>query len=224
LTDDNILQEQIAYYRARAQEYDESLNQIGNGAQETSDDPQEVEFARIMDRVRALSPVDSILELAGGTGIWTQLLAKIGQSITVVDASPEMLAINRDKVQDSRVEYVQADLFTWKPERHYDVVFFAFWLSHIPPERLDGFLDTVRDAVRPGGQIIIIDQTEPTAEEIAVTEGIQQARTLADGRQFTIVKVYYNPAMIQEKLAARGFQNVTYKAEEYFFYLSGHHS
>jgi ubiquinone/menaquinone biosynthesis C-methylase UbiE len=217
----DLIQEQIAYYRARATEYDESLNLTDNAPPEANDDPQTVEFKALMERVRALPSVYSILELAGGTGIWTQLLAKVGQSITVVDASPEMIAINRDKVQDARVEYVQADLFNWKPDRQYDRVFFAFWLSHIPPERLDGFLDTVRAAVRPGGEVIIVDEFQVTAEELPLTEGIRQARTLMDGRQFTIVKVYYDPAAIREKLQARGFPKVTYDKSDYFFYLSG---
>jgi 2-polyprenyl-3-methyl-5-hydroxy-6-metoxy-1,4-benzoquinol methylase len=216
----DILQEQIAYYRARAQEYDESLNLTENAPPETKDDPQANEFTALMETVSALPPVQSVLELAGGTGIWTQLLAQIGQSITVVDASQEMLTINYEKVQSARVNYIQADLFTWKPEQQYDLVFFAFWLSHVPPERLDDFLDVVKSATNPGGKIVIVDQSEATEEEIAVTDGIEQARTLADGRQFTIVKVYYDPAVLQEKLAARGFQNVSYNKGEYFFYLT----
>jgi ubiquinone/menaquinone biosynthesis C-methylase UbiE len=221
MMENDLIQEQIAYYRARAGEYDESLNLTDNVPPEANDDPQTIEFKSMMDRVRALPSVDSILELAGGTGIWTQLLAKVGKSITVVDASPEMIAINRDKVRDERVQYVQADLFAWKPDRQYDRVFFAFWLSHIPPERLDGFLDNVRAAVRPDGEVIIVDEFQVTPEELPLTEGIQQARTLMDGRQFTIVKVYYDPALIQEKLQARGFQNVNYDKSAYFFYLSG---
>ncbi len=105
----NILQEQIAYYRARAQEYDKSLNLTENAPPETKDDPQANEFMALMETVSTLPPVEYILELAGGTGIWTQLLARVGQSITVVDASPEMLAINREKVQSTQIQYVQPD-------------------------------------------------------------------------------------------------------------------
>jgi demethylmenaquinone methyltransferase/2-methoxy-6-polyprenyl-1,4-benzoquinol methylase len=219
----DILQEQIDYYRARAQEYDASLQPM-EAPQDEIVEQESRDFAEALAKVSALPPVENILELAGGTGIWTEQLVKQGQSITVVDASPEMLAINREKVGDPRVEYVCADLFTWKPERTYDRVFFAFWLSHVPPDKLDAFLDTARDAVRLGGQAVIVDQSGATPEELTVTSGIQQERTLADGRQFTIVKVYYDPVVIQEKLTARGFGDVTYHKGDYFFYLSGQRS
>jgi trans-aconitate methyltransferase len=50
-----------------------------------------------------------------------------------MDASAAVLAINRSKVGDPRVRYVEADLFAWRPDELYDTVFFAFWLSHVPP-------------------------------------------------------------------------------------------
>ena len=52
-----------------------------------------------------------MLELAGGTGIWTKQLAQTAAELTVVDASPEMLGINRDRVRDPYVRYITADLF-----------------------------------------------------------------------------------------------------------------
>lgn len=221
MMDDATLQEQIAYYRARAGEYDESIQGTGRFAAQEKDETIERDFSRVMDKVRAVAPVENILELAGGTGIWTQELVKLGQSITVVDASPEMLAINRGKVADDRVHYIQADLFTWKPEQQYDLVFFGFWLSHIPPERLDSFLDMVSQAVQPRGQVIIIDQWNFLPGEEAITQGTHQTRRLADGQQFTIVKVYYDLDTISNKLKERGFQNVTYDKGTYFFYLNG---
>jgi trans-aconitate methyltransferase len=55
--------------------------------------------------------------------------------VTAVDAAPEMLALARQRVRDLPVEFVQADLFAWQPPRRYDTVFFAFWLTHVPPAR-----------------------------------------------------------------------------------------
>ena len=75
-----------------------------------------------------------MLELAGGTGLWSRRLAHTAQHLTVVDAAPEVLAINRERVGDPSVAYVQADLFHYAPAPGaYDVCFFSFWLSHVPP-------------------------------------------------------------------------------------------
>jgi ubiquinone/menaquinone biosynthesis C-methylase UbiE len=212
----DILQEQIAYYRARAQEYDESLYLTGRFANEEKDENLEREFALIDEALRAHPPVQSVLELACGTGIWTQALLAVGQSITAVDASPEMLDINRKKIASPRVRYVCADLFEWKPDRQYDLVMFAFWLSHVPPDRLDSFLERVCRAVRPGGSIFMADEPAKGSDD-----GIYQPRKLHNGQEFTIVKVYYNPASIQNKLVQHGFTAVIQYTGSYFFYLSG---
>jgi trans-aconitate methyltransferase len=57
--------------------------------------------------------------------------------LVAVDASPEMLRLNREHVSDPRVDYALADLFAWKPQGRFDFVFFGFWLSHVPRHLFD---------------------------------------------------------------------------------------
>ena len=84
-----------------------------------------------------------MLELACGTGLWMVELAHHATSVTAVDASPEVLEINRARLRETgrenAVRYVEADLFGWRPDAAYDAVFFGFWLSHVPPERFEAF-------------------------------------------------------------------------------------
>ena len=149
---DDILREQLAYYRARAQEYDESVQQTGRFATPEPQDQQiDAEWAQIVRALHALPPCDEVLELACGTGIWTQELLQVGKTITALDGAPKMLELNRAKIASPRVQYETADLFAWQPIREYDLVFFAFWLSHVPPEQLGSFLDKVAHAIRPAG-------------------------------------------------------------------------
>jgi demethylmenaquinone methyltransferase/2-methoxy-6-polyprenyl-1,4-benzoquinol methylase len=133
---DDILQQQIAYYRARAAEYDEWFyrkNRYDKGAEINQQWFDEAEVVR--QTLHRLGHVGDALELACGTGIWTQELAKLANHVTALDASEEMLAINRAKLNAPNVTYQRVDLFAWQPERQYDLVFFGFWLSHVPPER-----------------------------------------------------------------------------------------
>lgn len=222
MTQRDILREQIDYYRARAQEYDESVLQTGRYAgekQESSTEDAGLE-AEALRQVQSLGPCAHILELACGTGIWTQALLTIGQRITALDASPEMLEINRRKLDDERVQYQQADLFAWEPERTYDLVFFAFWLSHVPPDRLDTFLAQVCRAVGPGGKIGIFDQYAPTQEDLqAARGGIYHERPLHDGRTFSIVKVYHDLNELRAKLENFGFEVSIEQLDEIFFLL-----
>ncbi len=215
LMDQSILHEQIAYYRARAQEYDESIRETA--------ELQGV-FARARELLQQRGPCEQVLELACGTGTWTQVLLAIGQEITAIDAAPEMLELAQQKLRNARVHYQQADLFQWEPEREYQLVFFANWLSHVPPEELDTFLSRVARAVRPGGYVAIIDQYAPTPEDRQIMqkgEGghIYAHRLLRSGKTFTIIKMFYNVMALQEIFTALGFEAMSYQLNDIFFFL-----
>ena len=109
---DGILQEQIAYYRARAPEYDDSLKSV-------------VRFDPIERALYSLGPFENALEIACGTGIWTKKLLRIARRLTALDAAPEMLAINEASVAEARVRYVCANVFEWAPDR--DDLFFHLY-------------------------------------------------------------------------------------------------
>jgi demethylmenaquinone methyltransferase/2-methoxy-6-polyprenyl-1,4-benzoquinol methylase len=94
-----------------------------------------------------------VLEIACGTGWWTQRLAQRAGRLTAVDASPEMIEINRQRVADPRVQYLVANIFDWSPAQRYDVVFFGFWLTHVPPARFEDFWRLCEQALRPSGRV-----------------------------------------------------------------------
>ncbi|MBZ0281855.1 MAG: class I SAM-dependent methyltransferase [Anaerolineae bacterium] len=222
----DVLQDQIAYYRARAGEYDEWFYRKGRYDRGAEINQQWFdEVALVMREVEALGRVGHVLELAAGTGIWTVELAKIASHITAVDASAEVIAINREKLSSPIVNYIQADLFAWEPDKQYDLVFFAFWLSHVPPEQLDGFLDKVRRATKPGGRIFAIDSLPDNTSSAANHEAyrpddIYHTRKLNDGREFKIVKIFYDPADLARKLAEHGFNAQVKTSGRYFWYTS----
>lgn len=224
---DKILQKQIEYYRARAKEYDEWFYRIGRyNRGEENNQRWFHEVAIVREALHKIPPVDDILELASGTGIWTQELLDIGKKITAIDASEEMIAINRSKLASSRVEYYKTDLFTWRPNAEYDLVFFAFWLSHVPPNLLDSFLSKVNQSVGIGGQIFLIDSClEPTStatNHIIEDDGnIYKTRKLNNGQEFHIVKIFYQPDELQNKLNQAGFQAEIKITDNYFIYAHG---
>jgi SAM-dependent methyltransferase len=202
------LDEQAAYYRARAPEYrrlDLSSGSLG--------------VAR--EKLLKLGPLQHVLELAPGIGDWTQELVRIAQRVTAIDASLEMIEINRRRVTDPRIQYQQADIFEWTPQQQYDLVFFSFWLSHVPPNAVDVFLLKVRNAVRPGGHVFVIDQCDDLPDHpLPKRQGMFEERTLSDGRTFTIVKVFYHPALLAERVRQLGFEAMAERVDA-IFYLSG---
>jgi demethylmenaquinone methyltransferase/2-methoxy-6-polyprenyl-1,4-benzoquinol methylase len=225
----NILQEQIAYYRARAAEYDEWFYRKGRFDRGQALNQQWFdEAAVIRDKLHSLPRQAHVLELAPGTGIWTQELVKLADKVTALDASPEMIAINRAKVQADNVDYHQTDLFQWQPEQQYDMVFFGFWLSHVPPEKLDGFLQAVAAALKPGGHVFMVDSKQQSTamanNQLNMGDGVQQERTLNDGRNFTIIKIYYEPDVLESAFARAGIDLNARFTETYFIYAHGRKS
>ena len=215
MMDQHILDEQTTYYRQMAQEYDETTGQ--------TEDLQRA-FARARDLLQQHAPVEQILELACGTGTWTRALLPLGRELTAIDASPEMLALARQKVGNAVVQFQQVDLFQWQPRQQYDLVFFANWLSHVPPQRLDAFLGTVARAVRPGGSLVMVDQYAPMQEDreiiVQKEEGaIYAKRSLLNGQTFLIVKVFYDLQIIENLLDALDFTVTVHKLDDIFFFL-----
>lgn len=221
------LNEMVDYYRARANEYDEWFYRRGrydHGAETNA--RWNSELNEVFAAFDALDLTGDVLELAPGTGIWTERLLRSAISITAVDASPEMIAINRARIASERVSYLQADLFTWQPTRTYDAVCFCFWISHIPAERLQTFLSTIASALHPGGKIFFVDgRREPTstaADHQLPEAGTQvMTRKLNDGREFQVVKNFYEPTSLAASFAAAGLDVIVRETATYFLYGCG---
>ena len=221
-----LLQHQIDYYRARAPEYDEWFYRLGRHDQGAAHTRQwKLEVRQLREQLRSAVGFPHILELAPGTGIWTAELIKIGERVRALDASPEMIAINRAKLLSDNVEYQQTDLFTWQPDRQYDMVFFGFWLSHVPGDKLSGFLEAVHSALKPGGRLFIVDSKRvDLANSHAGTEdlgGEIQQRELNDGRRYEIVKIYYEAEQLTALLRAHGFDIEVRATDNFFLYADG---
>jgi demethylmenaquinone methyltransferase/2-methoxy-6-polyprenyl-1,4-benzoquinol methylase len=212
-----LLAEQIAYYRARAPEYAETaFPEVPAG---------EVRLAR--DQVHALlasfAPAGDVLELACGPGTWTPELLTHADTLTAVDASPEMLALARRRVPAGRVRFVRADVFGWQPDRHFDAVFFGFWLSHVPLERFAEFWELLARALKPDGRVAFVDDAFRTPDEL--TEGERSStirRRLTDGTAFRAVKVPHTAESLERRIRNLGWQAEVRRLRGPFFWGVAH--
>ncbi|MGH9214049.1 MAG: class I SAM-dependent methyltransferase [Acidimicrobiales bacterium] len=181
--------EQLAYYRAVANEYEDH----------TIDVPGQDELLSAID---SFHPTGAVLELACGSGIWTERLLRSATTVTAVDGAPEMLARARSRVGSSAsVRFIQADLFSWKADRRYDTVFFGFWISHVPKEKFASFWSLVAEALEPGGRVFFFDDNHRTETELI--EGVNSTvvqRRLNDGTPFKVIKIPYEPADLERRL------------------------
>jgi demethylmenaquinone methyltransferase/2-methoxy-6-polyprenyl-1,4-benzoquinol methylase len=223
---DALIADQIAYYRARAGEYDDNLRNLeryvsmGGSVAGRSGGEDGKEVAILLKALEGMHPFDTVLELACGTGWWTQWLAQQAQHVTAVDAAAEMLTLNRERVNAANVRYIQADVFSWKPDRQFDLVFFAFWISHVPHDRFAAFWQLVGDSLAANGRVFFIDELDTERARGLETRVDEDAvlRTLADGRQFRAVKVFYEPSELEAKLRKLGWEFEVHEAGHRFYW------
>jgi SAM-dependent methyltransferase len=228
VTADSLLQEQLDYYRARAGEYDQWWLREGRFDRGPEANARWFAESSALEQVlEHFEPRGNVLELASGTGLWTRHLVKHAESLTAVDAASEVLAINRARVDDPRVQYLQADLFEWAPpSASYDACVFGFWLSHVPDDRFAAFWSSVRAALRPHGRVLFIDSARTdrsTAADHRLPSEDEQTMTrrLDDGREFQIVKRFYDPAALQRELDELGWDFEMGSTGEFFIYGVG---
>ena len=187
-----LLGEQIAYYRALAPDYLDQVLDLPGG-----------DFTGVLD---AFAPTGSVLELACGPGMWTSQLLRYASDVTAVDASPEMLALAKARVGEEQVRFVQADLFTWHPDRRYDAVFFGFWLSHVPAGQFESFWSMVADCLKPRGRVFFADDAYRTPAELV--EGASSSticRQVPGGAAYRLVKVPHQPEELERRLRQLGW-------------------
>jgi demethylmenaquinone methyltransferase/2-methoxy-6-polyprenyl-1,4-benzoquinol methylase len=194
VADDQILQEQIDYYRQRACEYDATSYVDLDAAAE-----------RISAVVATLPAAGAVLELACGTGMWTAELAKHTTDLTALDAAPETIALARRRCPE-HVRFVVADVLRGLPDRRYDLIFFGFWLSHVPEGAWPDFFASLERALSPGGQVAFVDEhISQSVNEHVVGETVE--RTLSDGSRHRLVKRYLDPVEVTGQLAGLGWSS-----------------
>ncbi len=216
-----VADEMLAYYEARASEYDDWYLRRGRYTRGPIHDAAwhaELDAAgRWLD---GLPIRGEIVELAAGTGWWSPLLASRGE-LSLYDGASAPLDLARQRLVAHGLRAHLHVRDAWQePDRQVDAVFTGFWLSHVPRDRLTGFLELVRRWLKPGGTYAFIDSLFDPQSSAAghPTPGDDRSvRRLDDGREFTIVKVYYEPEDLARALSRAGFEDVSVTTTGRFF-------
>ncbi len=213
----------VEYYRERAAEYDDWYLRRGRYSRGPVHD-----LAWQMDLDTATSWLDAlpiqgeIVELAAGTGWWSPLLAQKGE-LSLYDAVEQTLDRARERLlaHGLRAHLHVRDAWA-EPDRQVDAVFTGFWLSHVRRADLAAFLRLVRRWLKPGGMFAFIDsRRDPQSGAVDETapEHDLAVRHLADGRTFTIPKVFYGTEELENALRLAGFTGPSVTTTSRFFLM-----
>lgn len=205
--DPRLRQSMNDYYNERAAEFDE-IYTIGKPPGTVTDPELYMEEARSLANLVRENCRGGMLDIPCGTGYWLQFYAANCSAIALVDQSENMLRLGREKAADHGVaaitESIRADaLEVALEERAYDSVLVGFFLSHLTDAQMDLFFRKLRNAMKPGGYVLIMDSIWSRFRKSRPKEGTTQ-RTLNDGRQFEIYKRYFETADLDQMSESYG--------------------
>ncbi|MDY7100084.1 MAG: class I SAM-dependent methyltransferase [Actinomycetota bacterium] len=202
-TDDGTTENELrAYYRERAGEYDRVY----------AKPERQADIARLASWLRDELAGARVLELAAGTGFWTERYAPVAASVRATDVNPETLAVAQARgAWSDRVTFDVADAYA--PGRDvvaadgepFDAVFAGFFWSHVPRADLARFLDGVV-AAAPGARLVIVDNRYVEGSNHPITRrddsgDTYQRRRLDDGTEWDVLKNFPDPAEVRAALA-----------------------
>lgn len=203
----------VAYYARRAAEYERIYAKPERRA----------DLARLRERLAALLAGRRVLEIACGTGWWTEAVAPHAVEVTALDANEEVLAIARSKrYPPGRVSFAMGDCYAL-PDfgRRHDALLAAFWWSHVPIGRLDEFLRGAERAVAPGARLVFIDNRYVEGSSTALARrdaggNTYQLRRLDDGSTHEVLKNFPEDADLRAAAGA-GARDAIVETTTYFW-------
>ncbi|MBN2334506.1 class I SAM-dependent methyltransferase [Candidatus Bathyarchaeota archaeon] len=196
----------VKYYRDRAKEYEEIYEWR---------DPQRQEEQDLMGReLKKVFRGRDVLDIGCGTGYWTERISETADRVTGIDVNDAVLEIARFKEYGCPAGFKVMDAYNLDiPPDTFTGAIASFWLSHVPRERLDAWIDHMHGVLAPGARVFIADNTyiEGVGGKLVTKEGdanTYKLRTLNDGTQHLIVKNYFTAAELVD-LFGRHTEGVT---------------
>jgi len=173
------------YYDRRASEYEKIYDK--------PERQHELEWLR--QRIPELLQERTVLEVACGTGYWTQFIARTARTVHACDINESVLEIAREKpIAPGRVSFFKADAITLEGvPAGCDAAFAGFWWSHVRKSDLTRFVRNLGTRLETGARVAILDNTYAEGSSTPVArrdaEGnTYQMRRLANGEEYEVLK------------------------------------
>lgn len=185
------------YYQRRAAEYDQVYEKP----------ERQADLELLRPQIASLLAGRRVLEVAAGTGWWTEVYADGAANVVATDVNPETLAVaSARRAWPATAEFLRCDAFSLgELPGSFDAAFVGFFWSHVPLSRLDEFIAGVAGRVGAGGRLVFIDNQFVAGSNHPVTrrdtEGnTYQQRRLEDGTQWEVLKNFPTREELEDRL------------------------
>ena len=208
------------YYSRRAEEYEEIYHR---------DDPvRQEEQKKIENALKETLKGRRVLEIACGTGYWTQFLSETAQSIVAIDIVQEVLEIAKRKQYRCPISFHLEDAYNLSFEDDsFDGGLANFWYSHIPKNRIDSFLKGFHRVLKSRSKVFIADNIyiPGIGGELVKKEGDENTyklRRLKDGSKNLVLKNYFSTNELVEIFCrhVKGFSRKNIFYGNCFWYIT----
>lgn len=203
------------YYAARAGEYDAVYEKP----------ERQADLRRIERWLPSTMSGQRVLEVACGTGYWTQFLAPVALSIVAVDSSAETLRIAKRRVPHNTVLFEVGDAYALKHHGGlFGAAFAGFWFSHVPLDRQGEFLRGLNEVLEPGAKVVLLDNRFVEGSSSAISEqdpagNTYQSRKLGNGSTHRVLKNFPTEAQLLALIESGLGQSAVYTCWSFFWAL-----
>lgn len=219
-TRSNVMQQTDAalrqYYAARAREYERIY----------AKPERQADLRRLEGLLPSMLAGRRILEIACGTGYWTQFLAGEARDIVAIDANPETLAVAAEKpLPAERVAFRVADAYSLPGDLGvFDGAFAGFWWSHVPVRARSSFLASLDERLVSGARVVLLDNLFVEGNSTPISHrdadgNAYQRRRLDDGSEHVVLKNFPTEAELCADAKAFG-KNMQFVRLQYYWLFS----
>ncbi len=165
-----------------------------------------------------------VLEVASGTGYWTQFISRKAGSILCTDLVAEPLEQIKQRDLQCPVAIRTQDAYKLSQiGREFEGIFSALWISHIPKQKLKDFFSQLHQCAQDQCTIILLDNSKAQCKQLPVTSTDEfgnsyQDRILDDGSVHVVLKNFPEKDELINAIGP-GATNPNYTALEHFWML-----
>lgn len=203
-----------SYYKERAPVYDRVYQY-----------PERQKDLRFLENYIAeqLQGLD-VLEVAAGTGYWSQFINRTADSLLATDATLEALELINQRTLHRPIVTKLVDAYSLEQlSNSYTGFFSGLWLSHVPKEKLPGFIESVNRCLVPGARVLFIDNSKAQCERLPITftdkrGNTFQDRTLDDGTVHRVLKNFPTEQELNELTDGVAINRKTIQLDNFWLY------
>jgi len=189
-----------SYYAARAPEYDRVYSK-----------PERQTDLRAIERWLPPRFADKrVIEVASGTGYWTQFIAPVASHVVALDSAIETITIAKTRMPKTKVSFLVGDAYSI-PENvgQFEAAFIGFWFSHVPKSKQQDFLLGLSARLEPGANVVLLDNRYVEGSSSSLTRrdadgNTFQTRKLGDGSTHTVLKNFPTETELRDLVTGLG--------------------